>query len=100
MRAVLASVVLDPFVSLEESVSSNELLVHYATPIIDGDDVFIAVKSGTFTPGDWSAEQWGVEALRWQGNRLVHRWTTMSGWTMRCTCSWCAVRRAITESTR
>jgi outer membrane protein assembly factor BamB len=80
MRAVIASVVLDPFVSLEEAAADNELLIHYATPIVDGDDVFIAVKSGTYTPNDWSTEQWGVEALRWQGNRLVHRWTTMSGW--------------------
>ena len=80
MQIVLASVQMDPFVSLEEAFYGEDLLVHYATPIVDGDDVFIAVKSGTFTPGDWSTQRWGVQALRWQGGRLVARWTTMSDW--------------------
>ena len=80
LQAVLASVVMDPFVAEEEAYYGEDLLVHYGTPIIDGDDVYIAVKSGTFTPGDWSTQRWGVQALRWEGNHLVPRWRTMSGW--------------------
>jgi hypothetical protein len=80
MLGVLASVVMDPFVSQETAVSGEDLLVHYATPIVDGDDVFVAVKSGTYTPGDWSTQKWGVQAWRWEGGRLVRRWTTMSEW--------------------
>jgi outer membrane protein assembly factor BamB len=80
MLAVLASVVMDPFVSQETAATGDDLLVHYATPIVDGDDVFVVVKSGTFTPGDWSTQRWGVEALRWHAGRLQQRWVTMSEW--------------------
>ena len=79
MLAVLASVVMDPFVSQEQG-TGQDLLVHYATPIVDDDDIFVVVKSGTFTPGNWSTQSWGVEALRWQGGRLHQRWMTMSNW--------------------
>ena len=80
MQTVLASVVMDPFVDLEEAYYGDDLLVHYAAPLIDGDDVFIVVKAGAFTPGDWSTQTWGVRALQWQGDKLVTRWTTMSDW--------------------
>src|ERR1700720_3489391 len=80
MQIVLASVQMDPFVSQEEAFYGEDLLVHYATPIVDGDDVFIEVKSGAFRAGNWSTQSWGVQALRWQGGRLVARWTTMSDW--------------------
>ena len=79
-QTVLASVVMDPFVSAELAYYGTDLYVHYAAPIIDGDDVFVEVKGGTFTPGNWSTQTWGVRALRWQGNRLVERWTVTSDW--------------------
>ena len=79
LQSMLASVVMDPFVDAELAYYQTDLYVHYASPIVDGDDVFVEVKRGTFT-GDWSTESFGVEALRWQRNRLVPRWTTMSDW--------------------
>ncbi|HLJ74726.1 MAG TPA: hypothetical protein VKU62_09085, partial [Thermoanaerobaculia bacterium] len=80
MATVLASVVMDPFVNAELAYYQTDLYVHYASPIIDGDDAFLQVKRGTFTPGNWSTQSWGVQALRWQDNKLVARWTTMSDW--------------------
>jgi len=70
MLAVLASVVMDPFVSLEQDATKDDdLLVHHATPIVDGDDVFVAVKSGTFTPGDWSTQKSGQRTVT--GNQCL-----------------------------
>ena len=75
LHAVLARVVMDPFASVERESQDGDLLVHYAAPILDGDDMFVELKGGT--P---SQPSWGVEALRWEGPSLVPRWTAMSDW--------------------
>src|SRR5436309_1360475 len=79
-RTVLAQVTMDPFVEMERKLFGADLLVHYAAPIIDGDDVYVEVKAGRFTPFNWSTQRWGIQAYRWQESRLVLRWTTMSNW--------------------
>jgi outer membrane protein assembly factor BamB len=79
-RTVLAAVTMDPFVETERELFGDDLLVHYAAPVIDGDDVFVEVKAGTYTPNNWSTQTWGVQAYRWEGSKLVARWTTMSDW--------------------
>ncbi|HEY6842711.1 MAG TPA: hypothetical protein VI391_00970 [Thermoanaerobaculia bacterium] len=78
---MLASVVMDPFVGAELAYYQTDLYVHYASPVIDGNDVFLEIKRGSFTPGNWSTQRWGVQALRWQSGQLVPRWTTMTDWT-------------------
>ena len=80
LQVVAASVVMDPFADIQRAIAGDSLLVHYATPLIDGDDVFVEIKGGTYTAGDWSTQTWGVQALRWQGSALVPRWTVVSDW--------------------
>jgi outer membrane protein assembly factor BamB len=80
LDVILADVVLDPFVEIERTLQGNNLLVHYAVPLIDGDDVFVELKGGTYTAGDWSTQTWSVRAFRWQGPSLVERWTALSDW--------------------
>ena len=80
MQTVIASVVMDPFVVQEEMYYGDDLLVHYAAPLMDGDDVFVEIKGGAFTAGNWSTQTWGVQALRWDGNKLTPRWTAFSDW--------------------
>lgn len=80
LQIVQASVVMDPFVASEIAAAGEDLRVHYAAPLIDGDDVFVEVKSGAYKPDDWSTQRWGVQALRWNGNRLEPRWTAFSDW--------------------
>ena len=79
-QTVLAAVTMDPFVAVELELFGDDLRVHYAAPIIEGDDVFIEVKGGTYTPNNWSTQTWGIQAYRWQGSKLVLRWTTTSNW--------------------
>ena len=80
LQKVVASIVIDPFADVERAFSGDDLFVHYAVPLIDGDDVFIELKGGTFTINDWSTQTWGVQAFRWQGSVLTRRWTVMSDW--------------------
>ncbi|PYQ35379.1 MAG: hypothetical protein DMF57_03320 [Acidobacteria bacterium] len=74
-RVVLAQIVMDPFA--QSSVGS--LLTHYGVPIIDGANVYVEVKSGTFS-GNWQTLTWNVQAFRWNGPTLQARWITSSDW--------------------
>ncbi len=81
LQKVLATVVIDPFVETERGLFGEDLLVHYAVPIIDGDDIFVEVKAGIYTTGNWATQSWNVQAFRWDGSRLVPRWAAASDWT-------------------
>jgi hypothetical protein len=80
LQVLAAAIVMDPFADFERSIMRDDLLVHYATPLIDGDDVFVEIKGGIYTVDDWSTQTWGVQALRWQGSTLSPRWTVVSDW--------------------
>src|SRR5438270_8360469 len=65
----LADIVYDPFVSAEQRESGGDLLAHYPSPILDGNDVYFTVKTGSYTacssPGNWrNGEACGPNA--WQ----------------------------------
>jgi outer membrane protein assembly factor BamB len=79
LRLMLAQIVMDPFAAQEISMSGGSLLTHYAAPLIDGNDVFVEVKSGSFT-ANWQTQSWTVQALRWNGNQLAARWIVASDW--------------------
>ena len=79
LRLVLAQIIMDPFAPQEISGTGGSLLIHYATPLIDGNDVFVEVKSGSFT-SNWQTQSWSVQAFRWNGNQLSVRWTATSDW--------------------
>jgi len=74
-RVVLAQIVMDPFASS----GGGSLLTHYGVPIIDGANVYVEIKSGTFT-GNWQTLTWNVQAFRWNGPALQARWISSSDW--------------------
>src|SRR5437868_5129026 len=80
LRVLAASVVIDPFTDTERALFGDDLLVHYAVPLIDGNDIFVEIKGGMYTAGNWATQTWGVQALRWDGMTLTPRWTAMSDW--------------------
>src|SRR5437868_12312193 len=53
----LADIVYDQFVSAEQRESGGDLLAHYQSPLLDGQDVYFTVKSGSYpacsTAGNW-----------------------------------------------
>ena len=50
LAARLSSTVYDPFLAQEVADANGELIVHYQTPLIDGDDLYMMTKKGTYTP--------------------------------------------------
>ncbi|HEX8112743.1 MAG TPA: hypothetical protein VF516_33660, partial [Kofleriaceae bacterium] len=50
LRTALSSTVYDPFLADEVADARGVLLVHYQAPLIDGDDLYMMTKHGTYTP--------------------------------------------------
>jgi len=80
LTARLADVVYDPFVGQEVNDGNGDLFVHYQTPLIDGNDVFVEFKSGTYSSNDWNTQTWGVRKLSWVNGRLQQQWEATSDW--------------------
>ena len=90
----LADLVYDPFVELERAEQFGVLAPHYQVPLVDGDDVFMEWKTGTFVPCDppgwmtdepcgvntWNTQVWNERRLRWHRGRLVEKWSFASDW--------------------
>jgi outer membrane protein assembly factor BamB len=77
----LADFVYDPFVPVERDETGGSLLVHYQTPLSDGNDVFMEVKGGTYTAFQtWETQTWSVRKFEWVQGTLVTRWTAESDW--------------------
>jgi hypothetical protein len=80
---MLQDIVYDPFVDQEKNdpLSSPDLLVHYQVPLIDGDNVYMEFKSGTYTTHDhWETQIWNEKRLHWENGALVTKWSFQSDW--------------------
>lgn len=83
LNTILADIVYDPFVEQEKAPENGDgdLLVHYQTPLVDGNDVFMEFKSGTYTAlVTWESQTWNERKLSWSGNDLVTQWNFASDW--------------------
>ena len=82
-RNILDDVVYDPFVAAEQAdpLYAGDLPVHYQVPLINGDNVFMEFKSGTFTTADhWETQTWSEKRLHWESGHLATKWTFTSDW--------------------
>jgi hypothetical protein len=80
---ILEDIIYDPFVEAEKADPNgfDDLLVHYQVPLLDGDNVYMEFKSGTFTTMEhWDTQTWNEKRLQWQGGHLVERWSFESDW--------------------
>ena len=76
-----AEFVVDPFAMAEQTVAQGDLLTHYPVPLIDGDDLFLIFKGGTFTDFEHrSTQTWNLRAVRRSGSSYATRWTYASDW--------------------
>lgn len=94
LTAILADEVFDPFADLEKAEGGGELFVHYAAPLVDGDDLYVEIKGGTYVPCNppgsgepapcgfdaWNRQTWGVRKLTWRSGTLLRRWEFFSDW--------------------
>jgi hypothetical protein len=94
---LLAQFVFDPFLTLEQAESSGDLLAHYQTPLLVGDDVYMLSKAGQYIscqpPGSghladggacgaatWCMQTWSEVHFHWEARQLVQAWTFTSDW--------------------
>jgi hypothetical protein len=92
-QAKLSDQVFDPFVP-QEIAESGALLTHYQVPLVNGTNVFMEFKSGTYVscqppgsgqpfpcgPDAWNSEIWNESALQWQNGQLVQIWNFATDW--------------------
>src|SRR5262245_28155967 len=51
-QRLLDDIVFDPFVAQELAEAKGSLVIHYQSPLLDGDDLYMEVKSGTYLSCD------------------------------------------------
>ena len=83
LNTILANIVYDPFVPQEKAPENGDgnLLVHYQTPLVDGNDVYMEFKTGIYTSmTTWETQIWNEKKLSWVGGNLVEQWNFASDW--------------------
>jgi hypothetical protein len=78
----LVNIVYDPLVPQETgpNAGGGNLLIHYQAPLVDGNNVYMMFKSGTFDPNDYSTQTWGETKYSWSGTTLVTTWQFTTDW--------------------
>ncbi len=80
LAGILANIVYDPRAAQEQAANDNELVAHYQVPLIDGNDVYMEFKSGTYSDASFATENWGENKFTWQNGQLVQQWQYASNW--------------------
>lgn len=95
LQGKLSDQIFDPFTSQEMAESGGSLLMHYQVPLVNGNNVYMMFKTGTYVscdppgsgqpypcgPNDWNTEIWNETDLQWQNGQLVPVWNFASDWT-------------------
>ncbi|MGA2134839.1 MAG: IPT/TIG domain-containing protein [Bryobacteraceae bacterium] len=80
LNEILADIVYDPLVSQEQSANYSELVAHFQVPLVDGNDIYMEYKSGSYSSTSFSTEIWGENKFTWQNGQLVPQWQYASDW--------------------
>ena len=80
LNKILANIVYDPLAPDEEEQNFGDLLAHYEVPLVDGSDVYMESKAGTYTLDSYATQTWHQNKFTWHGNTLVKVWTFDSDW--------------------
>jgi hypothetical protein len=60
--------------------NAGDLLVHYQVPLVDGNDVYIESKDGTYSNSTYSTQKWHQNKYTWHSGTLVKVWTFNTDW--------------------
>jgi hypothetical protein len=80
LDAILADIQYDFNVQTELANSDGDLLVHFQTPLVDGNDVFMMSKDGSWTKNNYNTQRWHQNGFTWQNGQLVKAWTFDTDW--------------------
>ncbi|MGH9763954.1 MAG: hypothetical protein ACREAC_24235, partial [Blastocatellia bacterium] len=70
----------DALIADEEGQNGGNLLAHFEVPLIDGDDVFMESKAGTYSINTYSTETWHQNKFSWVNGQLTKIWTFDTDW--------------------
>jgi hypothetical protein len=79
IKSQLANVIYDPLVPQEQAFTGGDLLAHYQVPLLDGQDVFMAFKTGDYS-SPFNSQVWHEKRLHWEGGQLVEKWDFTADW--------------------
>jgi Bacterial Ig-like domain (group 3) len=93
-QAKLGDVVFDPFVTQETAESRGSLLMHYQAPLVNGNNIYMEFKSGTYVscnppgsgmpfpcgPDAWNNEIWNEADWQLQNGQWVQVWSFATDW--------------------
>ncbi|HEY6049704.1 MAG TPA: hypothetical protein VIZ58_00540, partial [Thermoanaerobaculia bacterium] len=94
LGAIVSDLVYDPFVPVATAEANGNLLAHYPVPLLDGPDVYMESKTGTYVscspprsgqpapcgPDAWDRQVWNVLKLRWSSGALAPVWRFETDW--------------------
>jgi outer membrane protein assembly factor BamB len=94
LNQILAVLAYDPFAEQERAEQFGVLAGHYQVPLVDGDDLFMEWKTGTYISCDppgwmtdepcgvntWSTQIWNERRFHWENGQLVEKWNFASDW--------------------
>src|SRR6476620_11421469 len=58
LNQILANIVYDPLVPDEQAKNDGDLLAHYQVPLVEGNDVYMESKAGSYTVGSYATQTW------------------------------------------
>src|SRR5713101_4916841 len=65
IAAQLANVIYDPLLPEEQAFAGGDLVAHYQVPLLDGQDVFMEFKTGTYSR-PFNSQVWQEARLHWE----------------------------------
>ncbi len=80
---ILAQVVYDPFTAQEnvDPLCGGGLCIHYQTPLLDGNNVYLEFKTGSYTSlATCETQIWNEQRLHWDDGTLTQVWAFQSDW--------------------
>ena len=80
LNNILADIVYDPLTPDEQAASGGDLVAHFQAPLVDGNDVFMEFKTGSFSPDSFATETWGVNKFSWQNGKLIQVLSFATDW--------------------
>ena len=76
----IADIVYDQLVSQELFATGGQLLVHYQTPLVDGSDVYMMGKTGSYSTTSFATQHFAESKYSWQSGSLVKVWEFATDW--------------------
>src|SRR5205085_5950335 len=60
--------------------AADGLDIHYQVPLIDGNDVFVESKDGTYSNNTYSTQRWHQNKYTWVGSNFTKVWSFDTDW--------------------